>query len=82
MEFRIFFTISNNKNDTFSINETYLEFTHAFQLIKIRSNLFTFCKALCEHLRIHEIFKVDQNKSYFLHKYLKFSVKSYVVAIY
>ena len=30
------------------------------------------CSPLREHLRIHETFIVDQNKSYFLHNYLKF----------
>ena len=39
-------------------------------------------ESLHEHLRIHEIFIVDQNKSCFLHNYRKFSIKSYVVAIY
>ena len=38
--------------------------------------------SLREHLRIHESFIVNQNKSYFLHNYQKFSIKSYVVAIY
>ena len=31
--------------------------------------------SLREDLRIHEIFIVDQNKSYFLCKYQKFSIK-------
>ena len=31
--------------------------------------------SLREHLCIHEIFIVDQNKSYFLRKYQKFSIK-------
>ena len=38
--------------------------------------------SLREHLHIHEIFIVDQNKSHFLHNYQKFSIKLYVVAIY
>ena len=37
---------------------------------------------LHEHPRIHEIFIVDQNKSYFWHNYQKFSIKSNIVAIY
>ena len=37
---------------------------------------------LPEHLRIHETFIVDKNRSYILHNYQKVSIKSYVVAIY
>ena len=36
---------------------------------------------LSEYLHIHETFKEDQKIRYFLHKYPKFSIKSYVVAI-
>ena len=39
-------------------------------------------KTLREHLRIHQIFIVDLNKSYSLHNYQEFSRKSYVLAIY
>ena len=39
------------------------------------------CKySVREHLRIREIFIVDQNKNYFFNNYQKFSIKSYVVA--
>ena len=38
--------------------------------------------SLREHLRTHETFIVDQIVRDFLHNYHKFSIKSYVVAIY
>ena len=37
---------------------------------------------LREHLRTHETFIVDQIIRYFWHNYHKFSIRSYVVAIY
>ena len=37
---------------------------------------------LRERLCTHEIFIVDQKKSYSFHNYQKFSIKSYVVVIY
>ena len=66
------------KNDIFIEKEGFTLTEHLPFIEGVLTSNPNLCRihtpSLREHLRIHEIFIVDQNKSYFLRKYQKFSI--------